>query len=62
MSGKDYQIFIDILAFDITYKINSYHNPLMIMVGVNHHYQPYMKLSYSTTKQNQHYLDFATIP
>ncbi|XP_062080367.1 protein FAR1-RELATED SEQUENCE 5-like [Humulus lupulus] len=42
MSRQDYQAFIDVLAFDTTYKTNAYNKPLLMLVGVNHHFQANM--------------------
>ena len=33
----DYEQFGDVLAFDATYKKNTYNKPLVTFVGVNHH-------------------------
>lgn len=33
----DYMIFGDVIGFDSTYKINSYHKPLVVFIGINHH-------------------------
>ncbi|XP_030970242.1 protein FAR1-RELATED SEQUENCE 5-like [Quercus lobata] len=38
-SRLDYECFGDVLAFDTTYKTNVYKKPLVILVGVNHHWQ-----------------------
>ncbi|XP_059593696.1 protein FAR1-RELATED SEQUENCE 5-like [Vitis vinifera] len=35
----DYVCFGDVLAFDTTYRTNSYKKPLVVLVGVNHHHQ-----------------------
>ncbi|RVX06573.1 Protein FAR1-related sequence 5 [Vitis vinifera] len=35
----DYACFGDVLAFDTTYKTNTYKKPLVVLVGVNHHHQ-----------------------
>ena len=37
-SKRDYIAFGDVLAFDTTYQTNKYNKPLLIMVGVNHHF------------------------
>ncbi|XP_062088379.1 protein FAR-RED IMPAIRED RESPONSE 1-like [Humulus lupulus] len=39
ISRRDYACFGDIMAFDSTYKKNSYNKPLLIFVGLNHHYR-----------------------
>ncbi|XP_062113345.1 protein FAR-RED IMPAIRED RESPONSE 1-like [Humulus lupulus] len=39
ISCRDYSCFGDIMAFDSTYKRNSYNKPLLIFVGLNHHYR-----------------------
>ncbi|KAM6541813.1 hypothetical protein CsatB_006260 [Cannabis sativa] len=39
ISRRDYQTFGDVLAFDTTYKTNAYKKPLLILVGVNHHFR-----------------------
>ncbi|XP_062088712.1 protein FAR1-RELATED SEQUENCE 5-like [Humulus lupulus] len=36
ISRRDYACFGDIMAFDSTYKKNSYNKPLLIFVGLNH--------------------------
>ena len=33
-----FQTFGDVLAFDTTYRTNAYNKPLLIFVGVNHHF------------------------
>lgn len=35
----DYVIFRDVIAFKATYRINAYHNPLIVIVGINYHYK-----------------------
>ncbi|XP_056689545.1 protein FAR1-RELATED SEQUENCE 5-like [Spinacia oleracea] len=38
-SRNDYRAFGNVIAFDTTYKVNAYHKPLVVIVGVNHHMQ-----------------------
>ncbi|XP_050259192.1 protein FAR1-RELATED SEQUENCE 5-like [Quercus robur] len=38
-SHLDYACFGDVVAFDTAYKTNVYKKPLVILVGVNHHWQ-----------------------
>ncbi|KAL4275925.1 hypothetical protein AHAS_Ahas20G0155900 [Arachis hypogaea] len=38
-SQIDYQVFGDVVAFDVTYKKNVYLSPLVAFSGVNHHNQ-----------------------
>ncbi|XP_056690209.1 protein FAR1-RELATED SEQUENCE 5-like [Spinacia oleracea] len=38
-SCNDYRAFDNVIAFDTTYKVNAYHKPLVVIVGVNHHRQ-----------------------
>ncbi|ESR41773.1 hypothetical protein CICLE_v10013892mg, partial [Citrus x clementina] len=35
----DYAIFGDVIAFDTTYRTNAYLKPLVVIVGINHHYK-----------------------
>ncbi|KAL4380800.1 hypothetical protein AHAS_Ahas04G0069700 [Arachis hypogaea] len=35
----DYQLFGDVLAFDLTYRSNKYRKPLVVFSGTNHHKQ-----------------------
>ncbi|XP_062114127.1 protein FAR1-RELATED SEQUENCE 3-like [Humulus lupulus] len=37
-SRRDYTAFGEVLAFDTTYKTNKYNKPLIILLGVNHHF------------------------
>ncbi|XP_062104971.1 protein FAR-RED IMPAIRED RESPONSE 1-like [Humulus lupulus] len=39
ISHRDYACFGDIMAFDSTYKKNSYNKPMLIFVRLNHHYR-----------------------
>ncbi|XP_062085908.1 protein FAR1-RELATED SEQUENCE 5-like [Humulus lupulus] len=51
---RDYACFGDIMAFDTTYKKNSYNKPLLIFVGLNHHYMTIVfvvALLYNETKE-----------
>ena len=48
-SRKDYQIFSDVLAFDTTYRTNAYNKPLLIMIGVNHHFRTTVICSHITS-------------
>ncbi|XP_062088497.1 protein FAR1-RELATED SEQUENCE 5-like [Humulus lupulus] len=36
---RDYNLFGEIMAFDTTYRKNAYNKPLLIFVGVNHHFR-----------------------
>ena len=38
-SQRDYACFSDALAFDTTYRTNAFNKPLVIFVGVNHHFR-----------------------
>ena len=38
-SRLDYTCLGDVLSFDTTYQTNAYKNPLVILVGINHHHQ-----------------------
>ncbi|XP_062119113.1 protein FAR1-RELATED SEQUENCE 5-like [Humulus lupulus] len=42
VSRQYYQTFGDVLAFDTTYKTNAYNKPLLMFVGVNHHFRTIM--------------------
>lgn len=33
------QYFGDVITFEATYHTNVYHNPLVVIVGINHHYK-----------------------
>lgn len=33
----DYAVFGDVLAFDATYRTNSYRKPFVVLLGINHH-------------------------
>lgn len=33
----DYVVFGDILAFDATYRTNTYRKPFVVLLGINHH-------------------------
>ncbi|XP_038714387.1 protein FAR-RED ELONGATED HYPOCOTYL 3-like [Tripterygium wilfordii] len=39
MCRYDYSCFGDVLAFDATYKTNIYKRPLVMLLGVNHHFR-----------------------
>ncbi|CAN1239294.1 Protein FAR-RED IMPAIRED RESPONSE 1 [Linum grandiflorum] len=39
ISRPDYAYFIDVLVFDACYKLQKYNNPLVMLIGVNHHHQ-----------------------
>ncbi|CAN1143526.1 Protein FAR1-RELATED SEQUENCE 5 [Linum perenne] len=39
ISRSDYGYFGDVLAFDACYKLHKYNNPLVMLIGVNHHHQ-----------------------
>ena len=38
-SGLDYTCFGDVLAFNTTYRTNTYRKPLVILVNINHYHQ-----------------------
>ncbi|KAK9226069.1 hypothetical protein WN943_011115 [Citrus x changshan-huyou] len=37
--GQTIQYFGDVIAFEATYRTNVYHNPLVVIVSINHHYK-----------------------
>ncbi|CAI0543979.1 unnamed protein product [Linum tenue] len=41
-SRSDYALFGDVLAFDACYRRQKYNNPLVMLIGVNHHHQTVM--------------------